>query len=280
MDKPDKGRAEIENLEWDAAFFHCIADQACDAILGIRLDGRICYANLHATTLYGYTRDELCGMSVRTLRATETLADYEELFRRAAGGGIMFRTTHRRKDGRTFPVEVNSRGVELPDGRIVVSVIRDNTPHEQLTQELQAARTISDCLLRAANVIVVILDCAGRIRFFNETAQRITGYTCVDATERVRAEELLQKKETFISSVVEGLQFPFFVVDRQYRYMAYNEAHRQDMKNLFGANIEPDGDLLAYHKDSRKRALAKQHINQALAGIPVTVEAIIGEKQL
>ena len=351
MDKPDRDQAEIKDLEWNTAYFHCLAEQACDAILGIRLDGRICYANLHAMTMYGYSRDELCGMSIRELRAPETLTDFAEFFRRAAGGGIMFRTTHRRKDGRTFPVEVNSRGVDLPDGRIVVSIIRDNTINEKLTQKLQAARTISDCLLRAANVIVVILDCAGQIRFFNETAQRITGYTggeadgkdgfallappdfeeiarnyfqaclCpdyvgtiegpiltksaerrsiawqtfaldgpdgmegmlwlgVDATERLRAEEQLQKKETFISSVVEGLQFPFFVLDRQYRYVAYNEAHRQDMKTLFDADIEPGGYLLTYHKDSRKRALAKQHIDQVLAGIPVTVEAIIGEKQL
>jgi len=115
MNKPDKGQAEIKDLEWNAAFFHCLAEQACDAILGIRLDGRICYANLHATAMYGYTRDELCGMSIRELRAPETLTDFEEFFRRAAGGGIMFRTTHRRQDGLTFPVEVNSRGVDLRD---------------------------------------------------------------------------------------------------------------------------------------------------------------------
>jgi PAS domain S-box-containing protein len=350
MDKTNKGPAEIKDLEWDAAFFHCIADQACDTILGIRLDGRICYANLHAMAMYGYTRDELCGMSIRELRAPETLTDFEEFFRRAAGGGIMFRTTHRRKDGLTFPVEVNSRGVDLPDGQIVVSIIRDNTINEKLTQKLQATRTISDCLLRAANVIVVILDCAGRIRFFNETAQRITGYASeeatgkdgfallappdfepvarnyfqaclcldyvgtiegpiltkteerrsiawqtfaldgadgvegmlwlgVDATERVQAEELLQKKETFISSVVDGLQFPFFVLDRQYRYITYNAVHKKGVKVLFNADIEPGMDVLSYHCNPRHRAIAKGNFDKALAGQACMFEGDIGEEK-
>ena len=348
MDKPDKGQAEIENFEWDAAFFHCIADQACDAILGIRLDGRICYANLHATAMYGYTRDELCGMSIRELRAPETLTDFEEFFRRAAGSGIMFRTTHRRQDGLTFPVEVNSHGVDLPDGQIVVSIIRDNTINEKLTQKLQAARTISDCLLRAANVIVLILDCAGRIRFFNETAQRITGYAneeakekdgfallappdfepvvrkyfqaclCpdyvgtldgpiltksaerrsiawqtfaldgpdgmegmlwlgVDATERLRAEELLQRKETFISSVVEGLQFPFFVLDRQYHYITYNAVHKKDVKVLFNADIEPGMDMLSYHCPPNDRTIAKGNFDKTLAGESCIFEGVVGD---
>lgn len=350
MDKADKGQTEIRNLEWNAAFFQCIAEQACDAILGIRLDGRICYANLHATGMYGYTRAEICGMYIRDLRAPETLADFEDFFRRAAGDGIMFRTTHRHKDGRTFPVEVNSRGVDFPDGRIVVSIIRDNTINEKLTQDLQEVRVFSDCLLRAANVIVILLDSMGRIRLFNETAQRITGYIgeevlgmdgiellvppdhkasvrdyfqdclqpeyigthdkpivtksgelrrvswhcfaiggwheigsmlCygVDVTNQLRAEESLQRKETFIHGVVEGLVFPFFVVNRQYRYMAYNEAHKKEMKNLFDADIESGGDLLFYHRDPEKKARAKQHLDQALAGTPCTVEAIIGETQ-
>lgn len=350
MDKSDRGQAEIKDIEWNTAFFHCLAEQACDAILGIRLDGRICYANLHATAMYGYTRDELCGMSIRELRAPETLTDFEEFFRRAACSGIMFRTMHRRQDGLTFPVEVNSHGVDLPDGRIVVSIIRDNTINEKLTQKLQAARTISDCLLRAANVIVVILDCAGRIRFFNETAQRITGYTSgeaegkdgfallappdfepiarhyfqaclcpgyvgtiegpiltksvdrrsiawqtfaldrpdgmegmlwlgVDTTERLRAEEQLQKKETFISSVVEGLQFPFFVLDRQYRYITFNEIHKKGAKALFNADIEPGMDVLSYHCNPHHRAIAKGNFDKALAGQACMFEGDIGEEK-
>lgn len=350
MDKTNGIRRQARDAEWDTTFFRCVAEQACDAILGIRLDGSICYANLHATGMYGYTRDELCNMSIQALRAPETLGDFAELFYRASGNGIMFRTMHRRQDGRMFPVEVNSRGVDLPDGRIVVSIIRDNTPHEQLTQDLQAARTISECLLRAANVLVVILNCSGEIRFFNETAQRTTGYASedaegkdgiallappdfeaivrdyfqaclspnyvgtvegpimtksgerrsiawqtfvlggagsvegmlwlgVDATERLQAEESLQKKETFISSVVEGLQFPFFVVDRQYRYLTYNAIHKQGAKVLFNADIEPGMDVLSYHRNPNRRAIAKANFDKALSGEPCMFEGIIGEEE-
>ncbi|MHC1760050.1 MAG: PAS domain S-box protein [Negativicutes bacterium] len=342
-------QTNAQGNERGAAFFRCIAEQACDAILGIHIDGRICYANRHAAKMYGYTWEELCDMHIRTLRAPEALADFEELFRRASGDGVMFRTIHRCKDGRAFPVEVNSRGVDLPEGRIVVSIIRDNTVNAQLTQELQAARMISDCLLRAANVLVMIFDCAGQIRFLNETAQQVTGYTSgevqgrdgiallappdhealarsyfqaclcsdhvglaggpivtkagvhrniswqtfalegpggmegilwlgVDATERLRAEESLQRKETFIHGVVEGLMFPFFVVDRQYRYLVFNAIHKKGVKDLFNADIELGMDVLSYHRNLRNQSIAKANFDQALSGEPCIFEGVIGEE--
>src|SRR5450756_647175 len=39
--------------------------------------------------------------------------------------GILFEAVHRRKDGTTFPVEVNSQGVCLNGERVLLSIIRD-----------------------------------------------------------------------------------------------------------------------------------------------------------
>jgi PAS domain S-box-containing protein len=101
----------------------------------------------------------------------------------------------------------------------------------------------------------------------------------MDVAERVWAEELLIRRETFFQHVIDRLNFPFFVVDRQYCYLAYNEAHRQLMKSLFDADIELGGNLLSYHPDPANRATAKENIDRALAGEPVTLEAIVGDAQ-
>ncbi|NMC32660.1 MAG: PAS domain-containing protein [Veillonellaceae bacterium] len=198
--------------------------------------------------------------------------------------------------------------------------------------------------------IVIMTDQTGQIRFFNEAAQKITGYSAeevmgkdaiallsppdcqaaarsfvrdclesvsatrnehpvmtkvgerrlvswqycpldgefgcqgtlwigMDAAERVWAEEMLIRRETFIQHVIDGLNYPFFLVDRQYCYLVYNEAHRQLMKSLFDADIELGGNLLSYHPDPVNRAKAKKNIDRALAGESVTVEAIVGDEQ-
>lgn len=203
-------------------------------------------------------------------------------------------------------------------------------------------------MLKIHPSIVIGTDQAGQIRFFNETAQKITGYTVeevrgidaiallspaddqaaarafvrdclksapstmsehpimtkagerrlvswqycamddelgfkgtlwigMDAAERLWAEELLIRRETFIQHVIDGLNYPFFVVDRQYCYLAYNAAYRQLMKTLFDAEIELGGNLLSYHTTPVSKATVKKNIDRALAGESVTVEAIVGD---
>ena len=170
-------------------------------------------------------------------------------------------------------------------------------------------------MLKIHPSIVIGTDQAGQIRFFNETAQKITGYTAeevrgidaiallappdyqaaarafmqacqrsnpagmikyplvtksgarrlvsrqccamdsetgctgvlwlgVSVEEQVRLEELLHHKGTIVHKVLESVAFPLFVLDRQYCYMAYNAAHREMMKILFDADVEPGSHFL------------------------------------
>jgi PAS domain S-box-containing protein len=57
----------------------------------------------------------------------------------ANAGGILFETTHRRKDGSTFPVEVSSQGATIGGVRALISIVRDITERKQIEQELQEA---------------------------------------------------------------------------------------------------------------------------------------------
>jgi PAS domain S-box-containing protein len=113
-------------------------EQSRDMILFVRVsDGRILEANPAAEQAYGYTRQELLGLSIRDLRAPETQALVDFQLRQASQAGILFETLHRRKDGSIFPVEVNSHGTEI-DGVIVnLSIIRDISERKQVEEALQ-----------------------------------------------------------------------------------------------------------------------------------------------
>jgi len=60
-------------------------------------------------TTYGYTRDELLAMTVADLRAAGTRAEMPSQMAEADERGILFESSHRRRDGSVFPVEVIRR---------------------------------------------------------------------------------------------------------------------------------------------------------------------------
>jgi PAS domain S-box-containing protein len=88
-------------------------------------------ANAAAVAGYGYPREELLSLTIRDLRAPGTLAQTVDQMDEANRQGILFETSHRRKDGSTFPVEVSSQGATIDGKRTLVSVVRDITERKQ-----------------------------------------------------------------------------------------------------------------------------------------------------
>jgi two-component system cell cycle sensor histidine kinase/response regulator CckA len=144
-------RASYETaLAHNQARFSLLLDQANDAILFIGADGQILDANRRAETLYGYSREQLLGLSIRDLRAGEARgAILEQMARAASPGGYVFRTTHVRKDGRALPVEVSSRLASMDKGRALLSIVRDLSEREAAEEQIR----VLNRLLRAVTEI-------------------------------------------------------------------------------------------------------------------------------
>jgi PAS domain S-box-containing protein len=99
---------------------------------------KIVEANAAAVEAYGYAREELIGMSIEQIRATEVFDQIQSLFPRVAEG-FTAETVALRKDGTTFPIEVVVRSGEV-DGRTVsLSVGRDITERRENMRDLRTA---------------------------------------------------------------------------------------------------------------------------------------------
>lgn len=110
-------------------------EHAQDIILVVDADdGRILDANGAAEVAYGYPRNELLSLTIFDLRV-EPNPGVSAQMRAASSEGLLFETTHRRRDGSTFAVEVSSRGDLMPGRRALFSIIRDITERKRFEAE-------------------------------------------------------------------------------------------------------------------------------------------------
>jgi len=120
--------------------YELLAGHSRDIILFLRRDdGRILEANAAAVNAYGYGHEELLGMTVRELRAPESMELTVDQMAEADDHGILFESVHRRRDGSSFPVEVSSQGATIGGTRTLISVIRDITERKQAEEQIRAS---------------------------------------------------------------------------------------------------------------------------------------------
>ncbi len=91
----------------------------------------------------------------------------------------------RRRDGGVFR-SLNNLSGEVEDGHLVRiwGVKRDVTDLVMAQEALQEAKDHAERLIELASIMVVGLDCEGRVRAFNRTAENITGYLRSDIEQR------------------------------------------------------------------------------------------------
>ena len=122
--------------------YELLAGHSRDMILFMRREnGHILEANAAAVAAYGYSREELLGMSIHDLRAPETQGLTAAQMAEADTRGLLFETVHRRKDGSTFPAEVSSRGATIVEVRCLVSVVRDITGRRRVEAALRESES-------------------------------------------------------------------------------------------------------------------------------------------
>ena len=147
--------------------YELLSQNSRDIILFIRYeDGRILEANAAALQTYGYSHEEMVQMTVKDLRAPDTQHLTATQMLEAIKEGVLFETTHRRKDGTKLLVDVRSQGGFIGDKQILVSVVRDITDlkhkEDALRQSELQYRTLFDTMIEGFCTIEMIFDGDGR----------------------------------------------------------------------------------------------------------------------
>ncbi|HWB60748.1 MAG TPA: PAS domain S-box protein [Chthoniobacteraceae bacterium] len=171
-------RDERKHAEESMNLFRTLIDRSNDGINVIDPEtGRFLDVNRTVCERLGYTREEMLSMRVQDISTTTTnesawQASAEET--RKTGFRI-FESRQRRKDGTTFPVEINARYIEL-NHSYIVAVVRDITDRKQAEETLQRLRGLSEAILNSVGEGVHGIGLDGRITFENPIGAAMLGY--------------------------------------------------------------------------------------------------------
>jgi PAS domain S-box-containing protein len=117
--------------------FDYILKFANDIIFLLDNDLKIVEANDRALESYLFNRDEMIGMNLNMIQAPGTLSDLASKIGIVNDrGSATFETSHMRKDGTIFPVEISSRLVNIDESVYYQTIGRDITERKQAEETL------------------------------------------------------------------------------------------------------------------------------------------------
>ncbi|HET6487401.1 MAG TPA: PAS domain S-box protein, partial [Spirochaetia bacterium] len=170
-------------LRESEGLFRALFQQAGDSILIIDPSAPngalIVDANEAACRIQGAERQELVGATVGSIDDPEGQSlSAGRIARAVAGEHMMFETTHVRRDGSTYPVEISAKAVQR-SGRppLIFAIERDISERRRAEESLRRSeRTLSQLFHNSGSIFAISTVLEGRFVDVNSRFLEATGY--------------------------------------------------------------------------------------------------------
>ncbi len=182
-------------------------DSDDDLIIQHNFDGHIIGANMTASRMLGYNRDELQSLSFWALDESQVLKQHPEYQAQLANGGaIHYQTEFRTREGETFPVEIRTRLADWLQHPRLISVARDISEWRNTERALEASRK---SLERARNRLETRVHQRAR-----ELKRQIDG--------REQAEKDVNDLREFLYAMIDSMPSVIIALDKKQRVTQWN----------------------------------------------------------
>lgn len=214
----ERSRAE-EELKRSEKQYRDLVETSHDLIWSVDAQGRWTFLNRQAArTIYGYEPEEMLGRPFTDFELPAQAKRDLEVFGKILEGQPFFQyeTAHLRKDGKPVYLSYNAIVMRDETGRVIGTtgtasdVTARRLAEDKLKESEERIRTIVDHALDA----VVVLDGDGRIIYWNPQAEKIFGWSTLEAMGRKDTEILippryrdlyLKLRRRFLRSGQEGM---------------------------------------------------------------------------
>lgn len=190
------GRKSIEQaLKKSEIEYRNLFDRANDAIFIFEPQGEmILEANDKACRLYGFSKDELIGRSLKDLTKDISRGEFEikELMRHKSSRN--FETVHFNKAGEPMEMLVNSSVVEYSGRTAIMSIIRDITDLRKLEHQLRQAQKMESVGTLAGGIA----------HDFNNILSIILGYTSLIKRGKIEGKRFEEGVDTIAKAAQRG----------------------------------------------------------------------------
>lgn len=141
--------------------------------------GNIVDFNDKALKVYGYAVNEFKELNIRDLRTIKERNKTDGFFKFAEkSNGLIFDTTHQRKDKTEFDVEVSLRQVKINGEIFIQNIARDISERKSAEKRLKEKEEIFELIVSNLKEVVYIFSIkpTKKIEFISQSIESLTGY--------------------------------------------------------------------------------------------------------
>jgi len=142
------------------------------------VEGRILECNTAGAKIYGYTKEEMIGLTLADLVPEEFSKKLPKVITdKETSNGIFVPRISKKKDGTIFPTEIATKIVNIGGRPRLIAYIRDITKRKEAEKKLRKARKMFASLFASNPEAALYHDENGRIININPRFTELFGYT-------------------------------------------------------------------------------------------------------
>ena len=173
-----KHRQAEETLRENEEKYRILVEMATDGILIETVEGRILECNTATAKIYGYTKDEMIGLTLADLVPEEFAEKLPKVITdKETTHGIFLPRISKKKDGTIFPTEIASKIINIAGKPRLIAYIRDITKRKETEKKLRKARKMFASLFNSNPEPALYYDKENRIININPRFTELFGYT-------------------------------------------------------------------------------------------------------
>lgn len=176
IDVTDQRKAE-DALAQSVRDYRGLFDNAHDAILIFRPEDEVVLeANPNACELYGFSRDEFIGLSLKDISHDIPRGQRKITEALQTGTSIGFETIQYRSDGAPMRLEVNAAVIEYQGNRVILTINRDVTSRRMIEESVRVSEARYRWLADHSTDVILRMSTDGTILDASRASRSVLGH--------------------------------------------------------------------------------------------------------